>query len=311
MKRVFPATLIIGLFLGLNLSCGPRRVKVDYGREAVSYLERKLVWQKGKKVFVAFALFGTAPAASQTAVYGWCLRHGFSQRDDQVIHEDAASLPLAVLFRRRRDGSVEGAGLRQPELGQDFAQSAKKVFPKQYWPRVLGGQPATLAHGVRARVVSYYRARMPKDRFFRQAPPAIFSNAHRHYDDIYGYLNLKSAYRNVKIKPDPAEVVRTGGEGPVLSPDGRFEAWTGVDQGRHLYFRDTRAGITYEVVNRVTDWQIGLAWKEDGTLIYDQINGINTFGDGLNNGVHIEIDAPNRKIVWAAPFGPLGFPRKM
>lgn len=305
MGRCRAGTLAVICIL-VFISCGRRPAPVDYGREAEAYLERKLVWARGERVFAAFALFGIKAEKTRTAAYGWALRYGFTQRGDQVIHEDAASFPLAIYFRR---GGKEPTGYRRPELGRNMARSVGELFPPEFRQRALGGTPPGLLPGIRARVLAFYARRMPADRFRQREPPAIFSNAHRHQDDIYGLLNIKSPYRYVRI----VRAVRPRGlppvEGPVSSPDGRFKAWSVQEKKRRLYLDDTSTGVLYEVRNDANDWQSDLAWKSDDILVYDQLNGVNTFGDGRNSGVHLEIDAIKRQVVWAVPFGPLGFPK--
>lgn len=266
-----------------------------------------MILRKGEKVFAALDVMGTERKGLGKAVYAWCLRYGFTLRDGQVIHEDTASLPLAVDFRRTWRGDLSPAGHREPKLGKGYTSSAKQIFPRRYWPRVFGNPPADLALGVKERVIAYYAARIKNERYLRREPPAIFANAHRHSDDIYALLNLKSAYDRVSIRPRAGLAIPD--TGLDISPDRRFIAWTESGQRRHLYFADRQANQVYEVVNQINDWQTGLAWKSDDTLIFDQINGLNPFGDGQSHGVHLEIDAVGRRIVWAVPFGTLGFPR--
>lgn len=304
----FRAGLLTAACILACISCGRRPAPTDYGRETEAFLARKLVWARGERVFAAFDLFGVKTEGTRTIAYGWVLRYGFIQRTDQVIHEDAASFPLAVYFRRAGKGMAP-TGYRRPELGSGMARSVAELFPPEYRRRALGGTPPGLLPSLRSRVLDHYEGRMPAGRFLRRPPPAVFSNAHRHQDDIYGLLNIKSPYKYLRIVRVPRPADERVIEGPVTSPDRRFTAWSVLGERRRLYIRDAADGAVYEVRNGVNDWQSGLAWKPDNILVFDQLNGINTFGDGRNHGVHLEIDAVRREVVWAVPFGPLGFPK--
>ena len=293
--------------LCLTSACAPRQA--DTKQIIVDYLERNMVWRENEKVFAAFALFGTEPSETGSTAYGWCLRYGFRFLDEQVIQEDAAGLPLAVFLERGRTG-LKAVGYEQPELGEKYTSSVKRIFPEKYRARALGKMPPGLMEEIRDRVIPYYRGRLSRERSFRKRAPDDRYDPHRHQEDIYAYRNLKSTYQRVRIETDPEKVVRTGGGNPIVYPGGRFRAWIGVDQRRHLYFEDLQTDAVYEVIDETNDWQSRVAWKDPQTLAFDQINAVNTFGGGGDSGVHIELDVAAREIVWAVPFGLLGFPEK-
>lgn len=308
--RRFLFSAVCGAVL-ISTACPRRETAFDYRRAAIDYLQRRMVWRRGERVFVAFDPFGQEEKGRRVTIYGWCLRLGFRLIDQQVVHEDTANLPLAVDFQRSfLTGRIQPTGIRQPKLGREFTASAKRLFPSVHWPRVFSAPPQ-LAIELRERVYEHYRGLMRKDRYVRKAPPETFANVHRHSDDIYGVMNLRSSYRRILVKSVAGPDGPADARNAAVAPGGRFTAWVDLSRRPRLFFRDTAGGRTFEIVNRTSDWQLDPAWKSDDILVFDQINGFNVFGDGQSYGVHLELDPVARKIVWAAPFGALGFPEPL
>ncbi len=223
----------------------------------------------------------------------------------------------------REKSQVKGIGSEESIKTRDYIE----IFPKSLWHKIFRSikeadsifeimdkwrkpiPPGTKyelheypLQEMQDRVVAFYCDKMSDERFFRKQKPRSIIDSHKHKHNIYNQYNLKAPYERIIVKANPGKIIRDGGDDPVISPDGRFNAWVGVGHRNYLYFEDNRTGIVYEIRNRTTDRQSKLAWKTDHILVFDQING-------EDHGVHIELDAVKNEIVWAVPYGLLGFPK--
>jgi hypothetical protein len=163
---------------------------------------------------------------------------------------------------------------------------------------------------MKSRVTSYYAPKLSQDRFVEKPLPPDTADPHNHDDPIYEYLNLIALHKKVRIEEDPVKVTRTGGGEPVASIDSSFTAWIGVRDGFHLYFEDQKTGKVCEIVYRIDSFFSDVTWKGNHILVFDLRHGGNTFGEGKSYGVHVELDVNKKEIIWAVPYGPLGFPKK-
>jgi len=285
----------------------------------INYFENKPNLRPEEKAFVYCDFLGMSTKRDKIEVYAWCVPWTFKLIDNQVLEGGGSSVPTVIYLEKTKNG-LEVKGYKEPGDGSLYGPSIRRMFPKRYQRHLK--RPDRLAiesKKVENRIVAYYSAMLHKDRFIDKPKPTNLDDPHNHREPIYSYLNLKDSYRQVSfvLQKDMAKVVTTGGGDPVMSPDSRFKAWIGVDQRFHLYFEDRTTRRIYEVVNRTKDWMTHIAWKGDHTLVFDQNNGVNRFNphpdwrspDSIH-GVHFEIDPDKREILWAVPFGELGFPEK-
>ncbi|MBI5203969.1 MAG: hypothetical protein HZA11_03520 [Nitrospirae bacterium] len=304
-----------------------RDIQPDIKQKVIHYLEqREKRYTAGtENYFVAFDFYGISKKEDLIKVYGWNYILGFKFIDNQVIDGSGSSGPIIVLLKNTKE-ELKVIGDEERLKTRDYIE----IFPKSLWPKIFGNiketdsifeilrkrhkpvSPGTKyglqdysRQEMQDRVISFYKDKMTDDRFFRKSKPHDIKDPHLHKDNIYKYYNLKAPYERIIIKANPEKVVRGGGGDPVISPDGRFKAWVGVGQGFFLYFEDSKTGIVYEILNQTKDWQSELAWKDDHILVFDQRNGY-TFGE---HGVHIELDTAKKEIIWAVPYGLLGFPK--
>ena len=276
-------------------------------REVIAYLEGVPPGSPGEKTFVTFDFFGCSLKGSTMRVYGYQLHQGFKLADDQIVDAGGGSGPVVVILEREDDGFTP-ARHEEPEDGS-WAQDIRKIFPKKYWDNAFGKLPKHLLGETRERVTLFYAKRMPEDRFILKARPQNILDPHKHHEPIYDYMNLKVIFERLTIQKNPEYVARTGGGGPVTTSDGLFSAWVGVRRGFHLYFQENKTSTVYELAYRRNRYS-NVTWKDNHTLVYDLRNGGNTFGDGEDHGVHIELDVSKKEIIWAVPYGPLGVPKK-
>lgn len=278
-------------------------------REVIRYLESIPTCEPTEKAFVTFDFYGHSDSGAVVRIYGWQLYDVFRLIDDQVLQWEGGSFPVAVSLERKDDG-YKATGYWEPEDGIYYTQSIEEMFPEEYWGKALGHVPDRLFSEMRDRVTSYYADMLSEDRFAEKPTPTDTTDPHRHDEPIYEYLNLRSIYENLRIEEDPVEVSRRGGGEPVVTSDGRYTAWIGLREYFRLYFEDNQTGKVYEIAYR-RDGFSGVTWKGNRTLVFDLRNGGNTFGDGKSHGVHVELDVDREEVIWAVPYGSLGFPRKV
>ena len=265
---------------------------------------------------MAFDFFGQSSQGKKTKVYGQYAQQSFALVDYQVLERSGSWVP-AVVFLEQTETGPKVTGYKESGDGGEYWPSIKKMFPQIFWKialRLPEKRAKVLEKQIRTRVLAYYADKVKEGGTLKKQEPSNLTDPHKHKEDIYSYLNLEVTYRKVLIQSNPEGVIRTGGGNPIVSPDSRYKAWVGVGGGWKLYFEDIKTGEVCEVVNHTKDMQSNLAWKGDHILVFDQINGVNRIGDweteGVQYGVHIELDAEKREILWAVPFGVLGFPQK-
>jgi len=279
----------------------------------IDYLEQHLSTYGGGKNIVAFDFFGKSTHGKKTKVYGYCAQQSFALVDNQVLERTGSWIPIIVFVEQTETGP-KVTGYKEPEDGD---ANVVDMFPRRFQD-IAGDLPKdrqeVLKKQIRTRVLSYFADKVKEGGTFKKEKPSNPIDVHKHKEDIYSYRNLKVTYRQVLIQANPEKVIRTGGGNPIVSPDSRYKAWVGSGKGWLLYFEDMKTGEVCEVLNHTQDMQYDLAWKGDHILVFDQINGVNRIGDweteGVHYGVHIELDAEKREILWAVPFGVLGFPQK-
>ena len=292
--------------------------KVDSATQqaVIDYLEQHLPTYGNGKNFVAFDFFGKSTHGKITKMYGFCAQQSFAVVDNQVLEKSGTWGPK-VVYVTQIDSGPKVTGYKEAENGGEYWPSIKKMFPQRFWKIALDlpeKRRKVLDEQTRFRVLSYFVDKVKEGKTLRKQKPSNLTDPHKHKEDIYSYLNLEAPYRQIYIQPNPAKVSRTGGGKPLDSPDGRFAVWTASDGDFDLYFEDTQTHTVYGIGNKTNKSQSNLAWKRDHILVFDQINGVNRIGDweteGVQYGVHIELDAEKREIIWAVPFGVLGFPQK-
>jgi hypothetical protein len=292
--------------------------KVDSATQqaVINYLEQQLPTFGGGKNFVAFDFFGQSTHGKTNKVYGYCDRQSFALVDNQVLERSGGLSPMVVLVEQTEEGPKVTA-YNEPEPGGLFLPSVKQMFPRRF-QEIAGNLPEdrqkVLEKQIRTRVLSYFADKVKERGTLKKQKPSNLTDPHKHKEDIYSCLNLEAPYRQIYIQPNPAKVSRTGGGKPLGSPDGRIAGWTASGGDFDLYFEDDQTHTVYGIGNKTNKSQSNLAWKGDHILVFDQINGVNRIGDweteGVQYGVHIELDAEKREIIWAVPFGVLGFPKK-
>ncbi len=286
----------------------------------IDYFENNPILGPEEKTFVYCDFLGMSTKGDKIEVYAWCVPSYFILKDNQVLGDVGSSVPTVIYLEKAQNG-FKVKDYKEPDDGSKYMPSIRRMFPKRYQNDLhRPGKLAIQAKKVEKRIVDYYSSVLNKDRFIDKPKPTILQDPHNHREPIYSYLNLKESYQQVSfdLQTDMAKVARTGGGDPVLSPDSRFKAWIGIDpKGFHLYLEDKTERNIYEVVNRTKNRARHIAWKGDHILVFDQDNGVNRFNPHRNwqspdsiHGVHFEIDADKREIVWAVPFGELSFPEK-
>lgn len=292
--------------------------KVDSTTQQVviDYLEQHLSTYGGGKNFVAGDFFGESTHGKKTKVYGFFAQQSFALVDSQVVERSGSWEPLLVFVEQTETGP-QVTGYKEPQEGYYYGPSIEGMFPRRFWDIAVNlpeKREKVLDEQIRARVLSYFADKVKQGGTFKKPKPSNLTDVHKHKEDIYSYLNLEAPYRQIYIQPNPAKVSRTGGGKPLDSPDGRFVVWDASGGDFDLYYEDTRTHTVYGIGNKTNKSQSKLAWKGDHILVFDQVNGVNRIGDwgteDTTYGVHIELDAEKREIIWAVPFGVLGFPQK-
>lgn len=281
----------------------------------IDYLEQQLPTSyPDAKNFVAVDFFGSSTHGETTKIYGFYAQQRFAVIDDEVIDRGGSWVPV-VVFAEKAETGFKVTGYQEAEDGGAYWPSIERMFPLKF-QELAGHLPKErekkLDEQIRSRVIPYYRELLKTARYVQKPKPSNLFDPHKHKEDIYNYRNLEVPYRKISIVANPVKVERTGGGKPIDSPDGRFTAWQGGNF--QVYFEDRATATVFEVVNQTYYDQYELAWKGDHILVFDQQNGVNRIGDweteGVRYGVHIELDAEKREIIWAVPFGILGFPQK-
>jgi hypothetical protein len=286
----------------------------------IDYFENTTNLGPEGKIFVYCDFLGMSTKGDGIEVYARCVPWTFIVKDNQVLEGGGRSV-TAVIYLEKTGSSFKVKDHKEPGDGSEYMPSIRRMFPKGYQNRLIrldgSGIEAKMQEN---RIVNYFSAILSKDRFIDKPKLTILQDPHNHREPIYSYLNLKDSYRQVSfvLQTDMAKIPRTGARNHVLSPDSRFKAWQGIDpKGFHLYLEDKTERNIYEVVNRTKNWVRHIAWKGDHILVFDQDNGVNRFNPHRDwkspdaiHGVHFEIDADKKEILWAVPFGELGFPEK-
>lgn len=309
--------ILIGISALLLVPCLSEGIqsKVDSTTQqaVIDYLEQHLPTYGGGKNFVAFDFFGKSTHGKITKVYGYYAQQSFALVDYQVIERTGSWVPIVVFVNQTETGP-KVTGYTEPEDGD---ANVVDMFPRRFQD-IAGDLPKNrakvLEKQIRTRVWSYFVDKVKEGETLKKQKPSNLTDPHRHKEDIYSHLNLEAPYRQISIQPNPPQVSQTWASKPLESPDGRFAVWTNSGKDFDLYFEDIQTHTVYGIGNKTNKSQSNLVWKGDHILVFDQINGVNRIGDweteGVQYGVHIELDAEKREIIWAVPFGVLGFPQK-
>lgn len=296
-------------------------VKPEIQQMVIHYFEKNRPnLGPGEKAFVYCDFLGMSTKGEKAEVYAWCVPWTFILKDNQVLEGGGSSVPTVIYLDKTENG-FKVKGYKEPGDGSEYNPSIRRMFPKRYQSHLHRPDKLAIeAKKVQKRIVDYYSAVLHKDRFIDKPRPTNLNDLHNHREPIYSYLNLKDSYRQVSfvLQTNMAKVKTTGAGDPILSPDSRFKAYKGMDpKGLHLYIEDKTEKSYYEVVNLTKNWPSHVAWKGDHILVFDQNNGVNRFNPhrdwkspDAKHGVHFEIDADKREILWAVPFGELSFPEK-
>jgi hypothetical protein len=306
----FLILMIIGLGM-LTPACSASLSVAQLKKQVTSLLETK---DNGSGVteFAAVHIYGFQETGAEVTVYTWCLRKSFAFNEDQVVDWCGSSVPLAVYLKKERSG-VRLLQIKEAKDGSLYGASIQAIFPAKYRREISRGLPPELNGEIKERVLraahQYYTT--SKARLIKKVPPGDSRDPHQHREEIYGLLNLDKAYRDIMVVFDSDAVIKDGDE-KTVSPDGKYTAWIGFKQGFQVFFKDNR-GLVDELVftHHIRPFAGNMAWKGKHILVFDQINGLNTFGDGEDHGVHLEFDCEKKELIWAVPFGTLAGPEKL
>lgn len=308
-----------------------KEVNPTIKQEVISYLEQNYFDKRkiyaDQKNFVVFDFYGMSTKRKTVKVYGWCDMFGYRFIDNQIIFITGQGGPMMILLEKKENGG-KAIAVENRIASIDYLE----IFPKKLWHKIFGsiqerdsifeimekwdkpipigtkyGLQDYLRDNMLNLIITFYKDRISDERFIEKQRPSNIEDPHKHKDSIYYYFNLKAPYEKLIIKSNPEKIIYGGGGDPIISPDGRYKAWIGVGQSNFLYFQDKGTGIVYEIINQTNDEQSELAWKDMHVLVFDQINGFE-FG---RHGVHIEFNVEKKEIIWAVPFGLLGFSKEI
>jgi hypothetical protein len=308
IKKVF-----VLLMLGLGMfvpACNASWSTAELKKQVAPLLEMQRN-DPAVKEFAAIHIYGFQETGEKITVYAWCLRKSFVFIEDQVVDWDGSSLPLAVYLKKTRDG-LRLLQIKEAKDGNLYGPSIKTIFPVKYHKEISRGLPSELNGEIKGRVLrvasEYYKS--SQARLIKKIHPRDGSDPHQHRENIYGLFNLAKAYRDIKVITGSDTDIKDGDQ-KTVSPDGKYTAWIGLNQGFRVFVK-ANDGAVYEIafVHHIRPFAGNMAWKGRHILVFDQINGLNTFGDGEDHGVHLEFDCEKKELVWAAPFGTLAGPLK-
>jgi hypothetical protein len=305
--------LLLLLITGLGMmapACDASWSAAELKKQVTPLLETEKN-EPGVREFAAIHIYGFQETEAEVTVYAWCLRKSFAFNEDQVVDWDGSSVPLAVYLKKERNG-LRVLRIKEAEDGNRYSASIKAIFPAKYHKEISRGLPPGLNGEIKGRVLraanQYYKT--SKARLIRKVPPRDSGDPHQHRENIYGLFNLEKAYRDIMVVTGSDAVIQDGDE-KTVSPDGKYTAWIGLKQGFQVFIKDDNGGVDELVfTHHIRPFAGNMAWKGKHILVFDQINGLNSFGDGEDHGVHLEFDCAKKELVWAVPFGTLAGPVK-
>lgn len=292
-------------------------VEPNYQQAVIDYIENKMPYRNEGKTFAYCDFFGETPYNNGLTICAECSYLTYLLKYGQIISTGGGSFD--GLFHVKTVDNNPSVDSMKWNL---IAKYSSGFFPNRYYDRYLSHVKNPTPDFVskrkenRERIISYFTPLMLKTRLVKVKPPDNRHDPHNHPVDIYSFMNLRDSYKYLSfvLLSDSARQHMKPGFGNISSF--KFDVWETADPNGRLYFRDrTRNDKVYEIVDQVT-WRLSdIKWKDNSTLVFDQDNGTNPFDEKAVSpdvyGVHFEVDLEKRKVVWAAPFGLLGFPERI
>lgn len=294
-------------------------VEPNYQQAVIDYIENKMPYRNEGKTFAYCDFFGETPYNNGLTICAECSYLTYLLKYGQIISTGGGSFD--GLFHVKTVDNNPSVDSMKWNL---IAKYSSGFFPNRYYDRYLSHVKNPTPDFVskrkenRERIISYFTPLMLKTRLVKVKPPDNRHDPHNHPVDIYSFMNLRDSYKYLTfvLLSDSARQHMKPGFGTTSSF--KFDVWETADPNGRLYFRDRKQNDkVYEIVDQVT-WRLSdIKWKDNSTLVFDQFNGVNPFDENKKAippdvyGVHFEVDLEKKKVVWAAPFGLLGFPERI
>jgi len=254
------------------------------------------------RCFAAFHLYGTVVKGDVVEAHGISRSASFSVRNWQVFDGASSSGPVIAVLREGRNG-LEVIGHRERGCGCGFGHDPDWDVPESI-VRIAKADTANISYQREsAQITSFYAPRLSNSRFVSRPRPLYSDERWPGAKDIYSRLNLTVMYDAVSLVPardklrpyDPPPWTET-------SDDGRYIAW----RRDGIFIWDTWTDSIFILHDTVRNHMSDPMWKDSRVVALRQENGC--YGDWW--GVHLEYDMVRRELVWAVPYGPLGFAKR-